>query len=147
MWVAELWKTFALIFSYLLYVFKLLLQTQPITVRPSSQWRQSTPKQPLLTRQTDPWESLRCTGRSSEPASATRLQWQVRPPCCVYSLPPMPDLSRGFVTVSHADLIKDLVSMCVKARDVAYCPYSHFAVGAALLTADGAIITGNDNAG
>lgn len=27
---------------------------------------------------------------------------------------------------------------------MAYCPYSHFSVGAALLTADGAIITGKD---
>lgn len=44
----------------------------------------------------------------------------------------------------HADLVKELVSKCLKARDMAYCPYSHFSVGAALLTADGAIITGKD---
>lgn len=30
---------------------------------------------------------------------------------------------------------------------MAYCPYSRFPVGAAILTADGAIITGNDPTG
>uniref|UniRef100_H3D642 Cytidine deaminase n=2 Tax=Tetraodon nigroviridis TaxID=99883 RepID=H3D642_TETNG len=39
-------------------------------------------------------------------------------------------------------LVQELVSKCLKARDLAYCPYSHFPVGAALLTADGAIVTG-----
>ncbi|CAG04590.1 unnamed protein product, partial [Tetraodon nigroviridis] len=38
--------------------------------------------------------------------------------------------------------VQELVSKCLKARDLAYCPYSHFPVGAALLTADGAIVTG-----
>lgn len=46
-----------------------------------------------------------------------------------------------------ADLVQELVSKCLKARDLAYCPYSHFPVGAALLTADGAIVTGNDHTG
>lgn len=50
-----------------------------------------------------------------------------------------------FVTVSLAGLIQELVSKCLQARDVAYCPYSRFPVGAALLTADGAIITGKVN--
>uniref|UniRef100_A0A3Q3WW29 Cytidine deaminase n=1 Tax=Mola mola TaxID=94237 RepID=A0A3Q3WW29_MOLML len=36
----------------------------------------------------------------------------------------------------------ELVSRCLRARDMAYCPYSRFPVGAAVLTADGAIITG-----
>ncbi|XP_011605023.2 cytidine deaminase [Takifugu rubripes] len=40
------------------------------------------------------------------------------------------------------DLIKELVSKCLQARNAAYCPYSRFPVGAALLTPDGAIITG-----
>ncbi|XP_034532817.1 zgc:103586 [Notolabrus celidotus] len=40
------------------------------------------------------------------------------------------------------DTIKKLVSGCLQARDRAYCPYSGFSVGAAVLTADGAIITG-----
>ncbi|KAJ8008328.1 hypothetical protein DPEC_G00103690 [Dallia pectoralis] len=38
--------------------------------------------------------------------------------------------------------VKKLVSKCLQARDMAYCPYSRFPVGAAVLTADGAIITG-----
>ncbi|CAJ1086131.1 zgc:103586 [Xyrichtys novacula] len=40
------------------------------------------------------------------------------------------------------DKVKELVSKCLKARDMAYCPYSGFPVGAAILTAEGAIITG-----
>uniref|UniRef100_A0A3Q1CAR6 Cytidine deaminase n=1 Tax=Amphiprion ocellaris TaxID=80972 RepID=A0A3Q1CAR6_AMPOC len=40
------------------------------------------------------------------------------------------------------DKVKELVSKCLQARDMAYCPYSRFPVGAAILTADGAIITG-----
>ena len=42
------------------------------------------------------------------------------------------------------DQVKELVSKCLQARDMAYCPYSRFPVGAAILTADGAIITGNN---
>ncbi|XP_054916323.1 zgc:103586 [Poeciliopsis prolifica] len=38
--------------------------------------------------------------------------------------------------------VTELVSKCLQARDLAYCPYSRFPVGAALLTADGAIVTG-----
>ncbi|KAM8899454.1 cytidine deaminase isoform 2-T2 [Spinachia spinachia] len=40
------------------------------------------------------------------------------------------------------DKVQELVSKCLQARDMAYCPYSRFPVGAALLTAEGAIITG-----
>ncbi|XP_017291623.1 zgc:103586 [Kryptolebias marmoratus] len=40
------------------------------------------------------------------------------------------------------DKVAELVSKCLEARDRAYCPYSRFPVGAAILTADGAIITG-----
>ncbi|XP_054603716.1 cytidine deaminase isoform X1 [Nothobranchius furzeri] len=40
------------------------------------------------------------------------------------------------------DKVTELVSRCLQARDLAYCPYSRFAVGAAILTAEGAIITG-----
>lgn len=46
-----------------------------------------------------------------------------------------------------ADKVKELVSKCLQARDRAYCPYSRFPVGAAILTADGAIITGNNTPG
>ncbi|KAJ4948102.1 hypothetical protein JOQ06_019642 [Pogonophryne albipinna] len=41
-----------------------------------------------------------------------------------------------------ADKVKELISKCLQARDMAYCPYSRFPVAAAILTADGAIITG-----
>lgn len=37
---------------------------------------------------------------------------------------------------------KELLSMAVDARKRAYAPYSHFAVGAALMTADGTVFTG-----
>ncbi|XP_078132459.1 cytidine deaminase isoform X3 [Sander vitreus] len=40
------------------------------------------------------------------------------------------------------DKVQELVSKCLQARDMAYCPYSRFPVGAAILTADGAIISG-----
>lgn len=38
--------------------------------------------------------------------------------------------------------ISTLVTAAAKARESSYCPYSHFAVGAALLSADGKIYTG-----
>ena len=38
--------------------------------------------------------------------------------------------------------MQDLFTAASEARQRAYCPYSHFAVGAALLTEDGEIITG-----
>ena len=40
------------------------------------------------------------------------------------------------------EMIKKLVDMAKKAREVAYAPYSNFLVGAALLTTDGHIFTG-----
>lgn len=38
--------------------------------------------------------------------------------------------------------IKELIKASLKAREASYCPYSHYAVGAALLTKDGEIIKG-----
>lgn len=38
--------------------------------------------------------------------------------------------------------IKELVSAAIEARRKSYSPYSHYQVGAALLTADGKMITG-----
>ncbi|MBN3299296.1 CDD deaminase, partial [Amia calva] len=38
--------------------------------------------------------------------------------------------------------VQQLVSQCMEARGRAYCPYSRFPVGAALLTKQGAIVTG-----
>ena len=35
-----------------------------------------------------------------------------------------------------------LMRAAVEAREKSYCPYSHFAVGAALLSSDGAVTTG-----
>lgn len=40
------------------------------------------------------------------------------------------------------DKVKELLSKCLQAKDMAHCPYSQFPVGAAILTEDGAIITG-----
>ncbi len=37
---------------------------------------------------------------------------------------------------------KELVALAEQARERSYCPYSGFAVGAALLCADGAVFTG-----
>ena len=37
---------------------------------------------------------------------------------------------------------KALVDAALKAREKAYAPYSHYHVGAALLTSDGSIVTG-----
>lgn len=39
-------------------------------------------------------------------------------------------------------MIEQLMETAKAARENAYCPYSHFAVGAALLTEDGAVFTG-----
>ncbi|XP_062372235.1 zgc:103586 isoform X1 [Sardina pilchardus] len=41
-----------------------------------------------------------------------------------------------------AGQVAELVSKCLQARDMAYCPYSRFPVGAAILTSGGTIITG-----
>lgn len=43
------------------------------------------------------------------------------------------------MTQSKADM---LVKAALEARDASYCPYSNFAVGAALLCADGSVYTG-----
>ena len=39
-------------------------------------------------------------------------------------------------------VIWELIRMAMKAREQSYCPYSRFAVGAALLLGDGRIVTG-----
>ncbi|KAJ8281961.1 hypothetical protein COCON_G00044800 [Conger conger] len=44
--------------------------------------------------------------------------------------------------MAETALIKELVWKCLQARDLAYCPYSHFPVGAAILTTTGDIVTG-----
>ncbi|XP_042582967.1 cytidine deaminase-like [Cyprinus carpio] len=38
--------------------------------------------------------------------------------------------------------VAELVAKCLQAREMAYCPYSGFPVGAAILKTGGAIITG-----
>ncbi len=38
--------------------------------------------------------------------------------------------------------IEELLSASLEARKLSYCPYSHYAVGAALLTKDGEIVKG-----
>ena len=44
----------------------------------------------------------------------------------------------------NQDDIRDLAAGAIKAREYAYAPYSNFTVGAALLTADGTLITGSN---
>ncbi len=41
-----------------------------------------------------------------------------------------------------ADSIRELIKAAIEARGKSYSPYSHYQVGAALLTADGQIVTG-----
>lgn len=40
------------------------------------------------------------------------------------------------------ELVQRLLLSCREAKKSAYCPYSHFAVGAAILTRDGRIFSG-----
>jgi len=40
------------------------------------------------------------------------------------------------------EMFAELLGSARRAREQAYCPYSHFAVGAALLTSDGEIFAG-----
>lgn len=40
--------------------------------------------------------------------------------------------------------LKNLMIIAMEARNYAYCPYSNFSVGAALLCADGRIVTGSN---
>ena len=40
--------------------------------------------------------------------------------------------------------IDDLIDLAIKAREFSYSPYSHYAVGAALLTSSGRVFTGTN---
>ena len=40
--------------------------------------------------------------------------------------------------------LKNLMIIAMEARNYAYCPYSYYSVGAALLCADGRIVTGSN---
>lgn len=63
-------------------------------------------------------------------------------------------MSKGFLTIEFEEFNKigdlsaqderDLLDIAWTARESAYAPYSHFYVGAAVLTADGEIIFGNN---
>lgn len=44
------------------------------------------------------------------------------------------------------ELVQRLLLSCREAKKSAYCPYSHFRVGAALLTRDGRIFSGKGGA-
>ena len=46
-----------------------------------------------------------------------------------------------FVHLSDTS-VKELINAAIEVRKLAYCPYSNFAVGAALRTSTGEIITG-----
>ncbi|MGH0130060.1 UNVERIFIED_CONTAM: hypothetical protein FKN15_040797 [Acipenser sinensis] len=43
---------------------------------------------------------------------------------------------------SEKDMIKTLLRECLQAKEFAYCPYSKFRVGAALMTNEGNIFVG-----
>lgn len=43
---------------------------------------------------------------------------------------------------SNDSIRRQLVEVCLKSKENAYCPYSKFRVGAALLTPDNKIFTG-----
>ena len=42
----------------------------------------------------------------------------------------------------EADVIRELIDTAMKMREMSYCPYSGFSVGAALLCSDGTVYTG-----
>ena len=46
------------------------------------------------------------------------------------------------MTTLNGDVIRDLIRKAIDMRSFSYVPYSHFAVGAALLAEDGQIFTG-----
>ncbi|CAM4515607.1 unnamed protein product [Leuciscus chuanchicus] len=63
--------------------------------------------------------------------------WFIAGTYWIYSIyPPNSDSTR---TGNH---FAELVAKCLQAQEMAYCPYSGFPVGAAILTTGGAIITG-----
>ena len=47
------------------------------------------------------------------------------------------ETNNRLVTLLKAIPVRDLISRAIEARDMAYCPYSEYAVGAALLTKEG----------
>lgn len=60
--------------------------------------------------------------------------------CAITRSPPTP-LSISLCLAKDAS-IQELIRAAGQARKFAYCPYSNFAVGAALRTSDGSIYTG-----
>ncbi len=52
------------------------------------------------------------------------------------------EMNERLVTLLKAVPVRDLISSAIKAREYSYCPYSEYAVGAALLTKDGKTFTG-----
>ena len=53
-------------------------------------------------------------------------------------------LKKTTLNIITDQTIQDLIYAAVKAKDNAYCPYSDFHVGSAVLTEDGHIFSGND---
>ena len=43
---------------------------------------------------------------------------------------------------NNSDIRKELIEKCLNAKEKAYCPYSKFRVGAAVVTEDNKIFTG-----
>lgn len=52
------------------------------------------------------------------------------------------DVNNKLIELLKAVPVRDLISQAITARENAYCPYSNYAVGAALLLKDGKTITG-----
>ncbi|MCR4788217.1 MAG: cytidine deaminase [Lachnospiraceae bacterium] len=51
-------------------------------------------------------------------------------------------MNNRLVQLLKAVPVRDLIARAIEARDYSYCPYSGYAVGAALLAKDGKTITG-----
>lgn len=56
----------------------------------------------------------------------------------------MADMQDGVTQRSGCDWIDELIHKSQEAKKFAYCPYSNFPVGAALLAQDGTVFTGKD---
>ncbi|KAF8532846.1 cytidine deaminase-like protein [Trichophaea hybrida] len=53
---------------------------------------------------------------------------------------PIPHIEHGL----SADELTELASRCIAAKGIAYCPYSNFPVGCAILCDDGSWVTGSN---
>ena len=52
------------------------------------------------------------------------------------------EMNNRLIELLHAVPLRDLINQAIKAREKSYCPYSNYAVGAALFLKEKKIITG-----